>query len=229
MEPSSGSALAARYSACCKARTCRLRQSPAVDLAVTALTGPLPAARARTKQRPFPHRRLCCPPGSIGTTTASDSLPARRPLPGSTPVIGRAVRRQLRSALRPGRASPVPAATLSNVPRPLTPGSPSRLRFQALHRFHGLRREPPGSALPCMSNDAAGFAYATDRSVASPNRAFDAGLRPDPFPDQSRQPATGPPGSYPDRTHTGRRRRASDQVMTAGRSPPDHWAHRLEY
>jgi len=35
-----------------------------------------------------------------------------------------------------------------NVPRPLTPGSPSRLRFQALHRFRGLRREPLGSALP---------------------------------------------------------------------------------
>src|SRR5216683_5109507 len=37
----------------------------------------------------------------------------------------------------------------------------------------------------------------------------------------SRQPATGPPGSYPDRTYTGRRRRASDQVMIAGQPPPD--------
>src|SRR5918994_6707152 len=36
-----------------------------------------------------------------------------------------------------------------------------------------------------MSNDAAGFACATDRSVAPPNRAFDAGLRPGPFPDQA--------------------------------------------
>ena len=35
------------------------------------------------------------------------------------------------------------------------------------------------------SNDAAGFAHAADRSVASPNGAFDAGLRPDPFPDQT--------------------------------------------
>ena len=34
-----------------------------------------------------------------------------------------------------------------------------------------------------MSNDAAGFTRVTDRSVASPNGAFDAGLRPDPFPD----------------------------------------------
>ncbi len=30
----------------------------------------------------------------------------------------------------------------------------------------------------------------------------------------SRQPATGPPDSYPDPTLTGRRRRAFDQVMT---------------
>jgi len=30
---------------------------------------------------------------------------------------------------------------LLNVPRPLTPGSPSRLHVQDLHRFHGLHRE----------------------------------------------------------------------------------------
>jgi hypothetical protein len=33
--------------------------------------------------------------------------------------------------------------------------------------------------------------------------------------------ATRLPGDYPDRTHTGTRRRASDQVMTAEQSPPD--------
>src|SRR3954452_18136395 len=36
-----------------------------------------------------------------------------------------------------------------------------------------------------MSNDAAGFNSVTDRGVASPNGAFDAGLRPDPFPDRA--------------------------------------------
>src|SRR5262249_32524813 len=36
-----------------------------------------------------------------------------------------------------------------------------------------------------------------------------------------RPPAPGLPGDYPDRTCTGRRRRASDQVMIAGQSPPD--------
>src|SRR6478736_6777442 len=36
-----------------------------------------------------------------------------------------------------------------------------------------------------MSNDAAGFTRVTDRSVASPNGALDAGLRPGPFPDRA--------------------------------------------
>ena len=43
----------------------------------------------------------------------------------------------------------------------------------------------PRLGSPSISNDAAGFASATDRSVASPNGAFDAGLRPGPFPDQA--------------------------------------------
>ena len=52
-------------------------------LATSALTGPLHLQHyASTKQRPFPHRRLCCPLGSTGTTAASDALPARLPLPG---------------------------------------------------------------------------------------------------------------------------------------------------
>jgi hypothetical protein len=67
-------------------------------------------------------------------------------------------------------------------------------------------------------------------SVSSPspsNRACDSPAHGSPTfftvgvsrPD--RQPATGLPGDYPDRTFTGWRRRASDQVMTARQSPPD--------
>lgn len=44
-------------------------------------------------------------------------------------------------------------------------------------------------------------------------RAFDAALRPDPTrpdPRPSRQYAVGPPDSYPDRTSSGKRRRAYD-------------------
>jgi len=49
---------------------------------------------------------------------------------------------------------------------------------------------------------------ATDRSLAPPKGLSTLGFdRPVSRP--SRQPATGPPGSYPDRTSTGRRRRAA--------------------
>jgi hypothetical protein len=41
-----------------------------------------------------------------------------------------------------------------------------------------------------MSNDTAGFASATDRSIAYPTEGFDAGIRPDPF-------QTKPPACYP--------------------------------
>jgi hypothetical protein len=45
---------------------------------------PFPVRDAQTKQRPFPHRRLCCPLGSTSTTAASDAHPARHPLPGGS-------------------------------------------------------------------------------------------------------------------------------------------------
>ena len=79
-----GSALAARYSACCKARTGSITDPEAAELAETALTGLLQDKQyAPTKQRPFPHRRLCCPLGSSSTTAASDAHPAHHPLPGA--------------------------------------------------------------------------------------------------------------------------------------------------
>jgi hypothetical protein len=47
------------------------------------------------------------------TTAASDSLPARTPLPGRAPVIRRdAPTAPIHGTIGPGRASPVPAATL---------------------------------------------------------------------------------------------------------------------
>ena len=48
--------------------------------------------------------------GSIGTTAASDAIPAGRPLPGSSPVIGRHAP-ELFAGPGPGTASPVPAVT----------------------------------------------------------------------------------------------------------------------
>ena len=73
VKPSPGSALAVRYSVCCRARTLSngtlsTTTTPlSAGLAVTALTGHLHShSHASTKQWPFPHRRLCCPLGSTG-------------------------------------------------------------------------------------------------------------------------------------------------------------------
>jgi hypothetical protein len=69
-----------------------------------------------------------------------------------------------------------------------------------------------------MSNDAAGFASATDRSVASPNRAFDAGLQPGPFPDQA---ASLLPGLLTV-TRTGLTPAGYDELQTKTRPLNDH-------
>jgi hypothetical protein len=86
--------------------------------------------------------------GSTGTTTASDALPARP----STSRLHTGYRTALFHACPQcawaGEGLPSSRRHPLNVPRPLTPRSPSRLPFQDLHRFRGLRREPPGSALP---------------------------------------------------------------------------------
>jgi hypothetical protein len=75
---------------------------------------------ASTKQRPFPHRRLCCPLGSRPPRSQGDQQyygRLRRP-PGSPPtsrrepVIGRDAPATRSQVTGPGRASPVPAATI---------------------------------------------------------------------------------------------------------------------
>src|SRR6476661_8018629 len=75
-----------------------------------------------------------------------------------------------------------------------------------------------------MSNDAAGFTRVTDRSVASPNGAFDAGLRPDPFPDRA---ASLLPGLLA-ATRTGLSPAGDDELAWIG-SPQtitsNYWAH----
>src|SRR3954464_7209694 len=66
-----------------------------------------------------------------------------------------------------------------------------------------------------MSNDAAGFAFATDRSVAPPDGAFDAGLRPDPFPDRA---ASLLPGLLA-ATRTGLPPASDDELTTTDQPP----------
>src|SRR5664279_2362583 len=69
-----------------------------------------------------------------------------------------------------------------------------------------------------MSNDAAGFASATDRMIASPKGAFDAGLRPDPFPDQA---ASLLPGRLA-ATRTGLTPASDDELETRTSPQRDH-------
>src|SRR5207253_10050364 len=57
--------------------------------------------------------------------------------------------------------------------------------------------------------------HAADRSVAPPEGLSTLGADPVGFP-PSRQPATGPPGSYPDGTHTRSRRRAYLRIRSSG-------------
>src|ERR1700689_4980188 len=106
---------------------------------MTALTGPLLTDAA--------HRRSSGP-SLTGGYAVRPAQPVLRPpptpvrpavhFPGS-PVTGRhapaAETRRL-----PGRGGPPqfpPPPSMRSAPH--TPGSPSRLRLQALHRFHGLR------------------------------------------------------------------------------------------
>jgi hypothetical protein len=137
------------------------------------------------KQGPFPHRRLCCPSGSIGTTGPSATLPAERDF---TQRLIRAHRFPATTSQRPGpgRASPVPAPTM----RPFRSPYPGRFLTAALP---GSSRRPwpspqiPGLGSP-LSPEGAKITgrqdslHATDRPLAHPQGALDAGLRHRAFP-----------------------------------------------
>ena len=68
------------------------------------------------------------------------------------------------------------------------------------------------------------------RTVQSlPHKGFRRWAPAPPVSRRHRQPATGPPGSYPDRTHTGKRRRAYEREEHHGTTSrchlPLYWAH----
>ena len=166
---------------------------------------------------------------SIGTTAASDALPTHPPLPVSA-VIGRRCSGRIRSP--PGRGGPLQfPPPPSHRSTPLTPGGPSGLHIQDLRPFRGLRLEVPGSAPP-RSRPPAGTLTtrqasldAADRQVAPPPcGAFDAGLRPDPFPDRA---ASLLPGSLAT-TRTGLTPAGNDELMLDQVNSTDHlqlWTH----
>ena len=113
--------------------------------------------------------------------------PASDPLPGVTGY--RTPRSGSKSAgHRAGKGLPVPAATLDTFRAPYA-GESLTAALQDLHRFPGLRPDFVGLGTPCSQPSRAGplttpqaSRHATDRIVAPPKGAFDAGLRPDPFP-----------------------------------------------
>jgi hypothetical protein len=98
----------------------------------------------------------------------------------------------------------------------------------AFHRFHGLRPYPPGSALPRPTRHRAGGVTTrqaslnvTDRSIAHPvNQGVRRWASAPPVSRRHRQPATGPPGGYPDRTYTGKRRRAYESAINHSHDQP---------
>jgi hypothetical protein len=106
------------------------------------------------KQGPFPHRRLCCPDGSSGTTGPSATLPAEQRLRGSTAYTRPSLPGRTSADPGPGRASPVPALTLRPF-RSLYPEGFVAAALQDLRGVHGLRPEFPGSAPPYPANGLA--------------------------------------------------------------------------
>ena len=188
-----GSALAARYSACCKARTgSPVTGDPfAAGLASTDDTHRAPPLHHahRRSSGPSHHRRLCCPAAQpVLRPPPTPTRPAIH-FPGS-PVIGRHAPVTQSAGHRAGEGLPSSRRHPRYVPRPIRRGvlhgCASRL-FAASMAFAPISR---GSALPCpaqgrMSNDAAGFASCYGPHRRSPIRAFDAGLRPGPFPDRA--------------------------------------------
>jgi hypothetical protein len=124
----------------------------------------------------------------------------------------------------PGRASPVPAATIRTFRAPYAGESfgACASRSSAPSMAFALHCRARHSLVPAhrtghLTTRQASL-HVTDRSVARPQ---DWGAQrwasTPPVTRRSRQPTTGPPGGYPDRTFTGKRRRAyetKDQPLT---------------
>ena len=198
----------------------------AAELADTALTGHL--LHNTTHERSSgPSLTGGCVVRSARSVLRPPPTPTRppAPLPGftgyRTPRSSNTFRRS------PGRGGPPQfPPSLSERSAPLTPGSPSAPAHSGLHRFHGLRRDSGARlSLPTQGDLTTPQAslHATDRSVAPP-KGFRRWASTRPVSRPSRQPATGPPDSYPDRTHTGKRRRALRPKITYTWSPPACWS-----
>jgi hypothetical protein len=191
---------------------------------------PFPVRNAQTKQRPFPRRGFCCPVGTSGTTAASDAHPAPAHFRADAPVIGRACSDGT-APQPPGRGGP-----------PQFPPPPSRA-FRAPYAGKSLGAAIQGSPpLPWPSPRQPGLGssssppkagwvtarqaslHATDRSLAPPKGAFDAGLRRRAFPPDA---ASLLPGLLA-ATRTGLPPAGNDELMldqVTSINHPQLWAH----
>ena len=194
-----------------------------------ALTSPSLYVTRRRSSGPSHHRGFCCPVGSSGTTAAPDSHPARSPFPGSSPVIGAdAPTTPIQSTAGPGRVSQVPVATLSTFRAPYAGRSlGAATRFFTPSVAFAVTTAARLLLSPTLTggrpNDAAGFASRYGPLSCSPQRGFRRWASTQPVSRLSRQPATGPPGSYPDGTHTRRRQRAYVGSGQLKQPPPTTW------
>src|SRR5215471_1851464 len=171
-----GSALAARYSTCCKARTGSNTNPTVAELAETALTRPLldttridevaalpsPAVMLSTRLSQY-YDRLRLPPGTRSTSRCQ-------------PVIGPDAPARIRST--PGRGGPLQfPPPLSERSMSSTPGSPSRLpsRIFTASMAFTLKIGARLSLIPPHDgeiDDAADFASRYGPLGRSPQRGF---------------------------------------------------------
>jgi hypothetical protein len=185
---------------------------------------PFPARDAQTKQRPFPsprvllsrrleryYGRLRRPPGTPPTSRLSTGYRARRS--GASPQP-------------PGRGGPPQfPPSPSERSAPSTPGGSSGLHSRLFAPSVAfavtdaarllLRPARPGTV---TARQASLRCYGP--LSRSPFKGFRRWAPTRPVTRPSRQPATGPPGSYPDGTHTRRQRRAYVGSGHINRPPP---------
>src|SRR6266508_652887 len=146
------------------------------------------------KQRPFPSPRVLLSRGLKRYYGRLRRPPGTPPTSREQPVIGRdAPTASLRRP--PGRGGPPqfpPPPSERSTPH--TPGGSSGPHIQALHPFHGLHPDFPGSAPPCppkgrVLTTRQASLHAADRSVAPPEGLSTLGFDPARFP-------TEPPACY---------------------------------
>ncbi len=146
-----------------------------------------------TKQRPFPSPQVVLSCGSTGTVAASDAHPAGHPLPGVTGYRTPRSSSTNPQAAGPGRASPVPAATIDTFRAPYAgesltaalPGSTPLPWPSPRSKGLGTPCSPPSRAGLITTSQAS--RHATDRILAPPIGPLTLGSDPARF--QAKPPA----------------------------------------